>query len=309
MKKIVLVLLAMVMLIAVPCLAFDGYQGHEGQIPLCQNNKTGALRFAPVKDIDRTKNKDYEPHCITRFFYGTATPVETLIWINIQGIQGLQGLQGPQGEQGPMGPQGSQGIQGPIGPQGTQGPKGDKGDTGSQGLIGLTGPQGPQGVQGIQGPQGPVGPAGPRGESGVASYEPLIGNIPDIPGNATQYVFIEPHSTITTTATQQLIGLIQAELGYMEKWEVNFDYGFCYRPGGSTDPLTPITFYTDSISDPWWPNDPAQYSFWVFVKNAVLGEGTWEVGYCIKNWDIDNKKYPRTLNRNGRLSGWLMVVD
>jgi hypothetical protein len=48
-KKIVLVSLAMVMSIAVPCLAF---QGHEGQIPLCQNNKTGSFRFAPVKDID-----------------------------------------------------------------------------------------------------------------------------------------------------------------------------------------------------------------------------------------------------------------
>ncbi|MGZ3558963.1 MAG: hypothetical protein ACXU97_07615 [Thermodesulfobacteriota bacterium] len=309
MKKIVLVLLAMVMLIAVPCLAFDGYQDHEGQLPLCQNNKTGGLRFAPVKDIDRTKNKDYEPYCITRFFYGTTTPVETLIWINIQGIQGLQGLQGPQGEQGPMGPQGSQGIQGPMGPQGPQGPKGEKGDTGPQGLIGPTGPQGPQGVQGIQGAQGPVGPDGPRGESGVVSYEPLIGNIPDISGNATQYVFIEPRGTITTTATQQLIGLIQAELGYVGKETVNFDYGFCYRPGGSTDPLIPITFYTDSISGPWWSNDSAQYSFWVFVKNAALGEGTWEVGYCIKNWDTDNKKHPRTLNQNGSLSGWLMVVE
>ena len=90
MKKTALVLLAMVMLISIPCLAFDGYQGHEGQIPICQNKKTGALRFAPMKDIDPTiKSLDYEPYC--------STLSETMIWMNIQGIQGPQGPMGPQG--------------------------------------------------------------------------------------------------------------------------------------------------------------------------------------------------------------------
>ncbi|MGZ6207848.1 MAG: hypothetical protein ACXWMS_09855 [Syntrophales bacterium] len=83
MKKIVLVLLAMVMLTAVPCLAFD-FPGHLGQIPLCQNNKTGALRFPPVRDIDQTAGVNYEPYCNTRFFYGTTTPIETLIWVDIR---------------------------------------------------------------------------------------------------------------------------------------------------------------------------------------------------------------------------------
>ena len=73
MKKIAFVLLAMVMLIAVPCLAFDGFQGHEGQIPFCQDSKTGKLRIAPVKDIDKTSNQNYEPVCKT---------TETLIWGN-----------------------------------------------------------------------------------------------------------------------------------------------------------------------------------------------------------------------------------
>ena len=134
MEKILIVLLAMVMLMAGPCLAFDGYQGHEGEIPLCQNNKTGALRFAPTKDIDPTTKVNYEPYCYTN--------TETLIWINIQGVQGLQGLQGIQGEKGDKGDQGLQGI---------QGNKGDKGDEGDQGL---------QGIQGVQGPQGPQGEAG-----------------------------------------------------------------------------------------------------------------------------------------------------
>jgi len=84
MEKIVAVLLAMVMFIAVPCLAFD-FPGHEGQIPLCQNNKTGRSRLAPVKDIDPTTGVNYQPYCNTRFFYGTTTPAETLIWVDIQG--------------------------------------------------------------------------------------------------------------------------------------------------------------------------------------------------------------------------------
>ncbi len=98
MKKIVLVLLAMVMLIAVPCLAFN-FPGHEGQIPLCQNNKTGVFKFAPVKDIDPTSNVSYEPVCNTKPLKGTTTPAETLIWINLAG----GGPAGPPGPQGPPG--------------------------------------------------------------------------------------------------------------------------------------------------------------------------------------------------------------
>lgn len=86
MKKLMILMAVVISLfLAVPCLAF---QGHEGQVPLCQNNKTGIVRFAPVKDIDPTTNKDYEPYCNTKFFYGTTTPTETLIWINIGQING-----------------------------------------------------------------------------------------------------------------------------------------------------------------------------------------------------------------------------
>jgi len=81
MKKIALVLLAMVMLIAVPCMAFE-YLGHEGQIPMCQNNTTGVLKFAKMKDIDPTANVDYEPLCNAK--------TETLIWATIQQQQQQQ---------------------------------------------------------------------------------------------------------------------------------------------------------------------------------------------------------------------------
>ena len=98
MTRIILVLLAMVVLMAVPCLAFNGFQGHQGQIPLCQNNTTGVSRLAPTKNIGSTKSVDYEPFCNTK--------TETLIWINPAG----GGPAGPAGPPGPPGPQGPPGI-------------------------------------------------------------------------------------------------------------------------------------------------------------------------------------------------------
>jgi len=84
MKRIAFIWMAMVMLIAVPCLAFVGFQGHEGQIPLCQNNNTGAVKFAPVKDIDPTKGVNYEPYCNAK--------TETLIWVTLGPPSGLHAL-------------------------------------------------------------------------------------------------------------------------------------------------------------------------------------------------------------------------
>ena len=98
MKKVAVVLLAMVVLMAVPCLAFNGFPGHQGQIPLCQNNTTGVSRLAPTKNIGSTKNVNYEPYCNTK--------TETLIWINPAG----GGPAGPPGPPGPPGPQGPPGI-------------------------------------------------------------------------------------------------------------------------------------------------------------------------------------------------------
>jgi hypothetical protein len=161
MKTIALVLLAMVMLIAVPCLAFDGYLGHEGQFPLCQNNRTGAVRFAPIKDTDPTKNVNYGPYCNTR--------TETLMWINIQGLRGpagLAGLAGPAGPSGIAGPAGPAGPTGSAGPAGAPGPAGPLGPVGPAGLTGSAGPAGAPGPAGPAGPVGSIGPAGPTGPSG-----------------------------------------------------------------------------------------------------------------------------------------------
>ncbi len=100
MKTLVAVFLLLA--ITVPVLPFDGYDGdHAGQIPLCRNNKTGVIKFAPMKDIDPTiTGKNFEPYCNTNPPYGSTIPTEEMIWINSQGIQGIQGEKGDQGPQG-----------------------------------------------------------------------------------------------------------------------------------------------------------------------------------------------------------------
>jgi hypothetical protein len=68
-------LMAVFSLLAItgPVLVFDGYDGdHAGQIALCRNNKTGVIKFAPMKDIERTPTgKNFEPYCNTIPFSGT----------------------------------------------------------------------------------------------------------------------------------------------------------------------------------------------------------------------------------------------
>jgi hypothetical protein len=165
--------LLLALAVALPSMAFDGYDGHEGQIPICRNNKTGAIKFAPMKDVDPTPpGKNYEPRCNTKFLPGTTIPTEELIWISQIGPQGPQGIQGEKGDKGDQGATGATGPMGPIGPQGNQGPMGPMGPQGPQGNQGAIGPQGPkgdkgdQGIQGIQGIQGDVGPQGIQGAKG-----------------------------------------------------------------------------------------------------------------------------------------------
>jgi len=188
MKTLMVVFLLLAM--AVPVLAFDGYDGdHAGQIPLCRNNNTGVIKFAPMKDIDpTTTGKNFEPYCNTRLLNGI--PTEEMIWINIQGIQGPQGLQGIQGEKGD---QGLQGIQGIEGLQGIQGVKGDNGDQGIQGIQGDKGDKGDQGVPGI-------------GSLGVFNGDgTFLGYLVWQKDDAT-FTFIEPtyHLLVTITLQAQL---------------------------------------------------------------------------------------------------------
>ena len=162
MKKIVLILVALVL--SVPVVAF-ARDNDDDRVP------PGRTFQALQAEIGRLQKEIGQ------------------LMMQIQNIQlrpmsqGLQGPQGPAGPAGPIGPSGSPGPAGPVGaigpvgPTGPQGPTGLTGSTGPAGATGPVGPAGPQGPIGLTGPAGSVGttgavgPAGPQGPAGV-SFDP-----------------------------------------------------------------------------------------------------------------------------------------
>jgi hypothetical protein len=301
MKKLLLGFI-LVLALAFPAFAFDGYDGHEGQIPLCQNNKTGVLKFAPMKDVDpTTTGKNFEPKCNTSFFYGTQIPVETLIWINIVGPQGLQGaegpqgIQGPQGAQGPQGVQGSQGAQGPIGPTGLKGDKGDKGD---QGIQGETGAQGPQGIQGEIGAQGPQGE---KGDTGLVSITPVHQNPYTYSANFATYPPYQYYNWLGTPAkivvgeNESLAATLTVSFIDTTYHQATTHYGICIREFTDTDPNNMKNLSAYGGSHPMWAYGPYSAGSIMLPDTltahalASVAAGTYHVGFCFKGI---NGQYP-----------------
>jgi hypothetical protein len=103
MKKLLLLTLILVLTV---------FPAFGEEIPICKNNKTGVVKFAPMA-FDRS-TETYYPKCNMK--------TESLTWINLVGPIGPQGLKGDQGDQGIPGPQGIPGL------QGIQGDNGDNGD-------------------------------------------------------------------------------------------------------------------------------------------------------------------------------------
>jgi len=138
MKKIVLILVALVL--SVPVVAF-ARDNDDDRVP---PGRTFQVLQAEIGRLQKEISQ---------------------LMMQIQNIQlkpMSQGPKGPQGPAGPAGPIGPSGSPGPAGPVGSIGPVGP---VGPQGPIGLTGPAGPVGAT------GPVGPAGPQGPTGV-SFDP-----------------------------------------------------------------------------------------------------------------------------------------
>ncbi len=113
-------------------------------ISFCENNKTGAVAFAPPS--------------------GQCPKSATLVQINSIGVPGPQGPQGPQGPTGATGATGAIGATGPAGATGATGATGPAGPTGPSGATGPAGATGATGATGPAGPTGPIGPPGPAGE-------------------------------------------------------------------------------------------------------------------------------------------------
>ena len=121
---------------------------------------------------------------------------------------------------------GGRGAQGVPGAQGAQGPPGAKGATGSAGHAG------PTGQTGATGHVGPTGHAGPTGPTGVVGTGTLNGGIAPAIANSNIYVFAGPTLSVTTTASQRLVGSAVALLG--SSGGTNIWYGLCYKPSTSS---------------------------------------------------------------------------
>lgn len=207
------------------------------------------------------------------------------------GPAGPAGAQGPAGPAGPAGPQGATGPMGPSGPMGPMGPTGPQGMTGPQGN---TGPQGPQGNMGTTGPTGPAGPTGPQGPSGVVATVNLTGSMPNIPVNSTAYIFVGGTATVTTTATQRLVGSATGSVGILAGGPLSdVDYGLCYRPSAGGTLTNFSTYVTAEVSTVRTPFGVA--------STVVPGAGTWTVGMCIRN------RSTATIDDADWVNGWVAV--
>jgi hypothetical protein len=155
----------------------------QGEIRLCVNKKTGAVRIisrsCAKTDVTLTINAKGDPGIPgQKGDTGATGATGARGEKGEKGDRGLQGLQGPQGatgSTGARGPAGANGLQGDEGPPGLTGPQGDPGPEGPTGPQGGIGEQGPQGDPGPEGPTGPEGPAGPQGDPGPEGAQGTTG--------------------------------------------------------------------------------------------------------------------------------------
>ncbi len=183
---------------------------------------------------------------------------------------------------------GGRGAQGVPGAQGAQGPPGAKGATGSAGHAG------PTGHTGATGHVGPTGHAGPTGPTGVVGTGTLNGGIAPAIANSNIYVFAGPTLSVTTTASQRLVGSAVALLG--SSGGTNIWYGLCYKP--STSSTLQNWAGVDYLETPVG----ARQAFSVSASVAP-GAGTFTVGFCVKNNGASN------LDDNNWVNGWVEVVN
>jgi hypothetical protein len=216
------------------------------------------------------------------------------------GAQGPAGPAGPEGPVGDTGPQGETGPAGAVGPQGQTGPAGPQGETGPAGPVGPQGDLGPQGSAGPAGPAGAQGPAGPQGATGpqgVLRVYPFNGQIvgnPNLVG--TNYTFLGPTVSITTTSTDQVIVASAVVPIAAASGTPLIDLGMCTQTAGGTlqNFNTYVTVQLDTVRRP--------NAVSASVRRSV---GTYTVGPCARG---TNSTAVQTAN-NDFTSGWAMLVN
>jgi len=119
----------------------------------------------------------------------------------------------------------------------------------------------------------------------------LSGDVADIAGSASDWVFAGPTVSVTTTADQQITGVATATLG--ATGAAAFNYDLCYASGG------PLTNFAGP-SSPSGAVTTAQASF-TAAGSVTPGAGTWDVGFCVLNSGAD------ALDDNGVVNGWVIA--
>jgi hypothetical protein len=125
----------------------------------------------------------------------------------------------------------------------------------------------------------------------------FAGPIAAINGSSTIYVFAGPTATVSTSATQKLVGTAEAPLALFNGVPQDFRYGLCYQ---STAGGNPINFFGAAESQ---GQVTTIRQSWTAVGTVQPGAGTWNIGFCILN------SGPNNINNNDDVNGWVMVTN
>lgn len=141
---------------------------------------------------------------------------------------------------------------------------------------------------------------GPQGSNGVVATKAFAGPVANvIPPQALPYsfswVFAGPTVSVTTAATQHLVGTAVAVLGSTSGTE--FDFGLCYRKasGGEVRNFVGTDYLTADATHLRLP--------YTASASVVPGAGTWTVGFCVVN------EGPFSLNDNDFVNGWVQAMN
>ena len=166
----------------------------------------------------------------------------------------------------------------------------------------LKGAKGPRGYQGAQGAKGDTGSAGAQGPSGVVTTVNLTGYTASLAGYVSGWVFFGTTVSVTTTASQRLTSAAEATLGSTASTSgQTFYFGLCYQAstGGTISSFPGDEVGTNySVSKVY----PDMRTF-ATAQSVVPGTGTWEVGFCVINYNAN------AINNNSNVSGWVQVTN
>jgi hypothetical protein len=132
------------------------------------------------------------------------------------------------------------------------------------------------------------------GPTSLASVRVFNGAVAAVAGNDV-LTFAGPTTTVTTTATQRLVGSAVAPLG-VSTGTLTIEAGLCYQNAAS-GPV--VNFVGDDYGTSVLTTNRSAVAA---AASVVPGAGTWRVGFCVRaaSGAIDNNDY---------VNGWVMVVN